>query len=86
MKLITRTNGIVTQFWEDNDASWDFFLGGSSLDIHWMNSTDKYKNPKKFRDFNEAYYFLTERRKRLKTIKRREEDQWEYHIIEEDKA
>lgn len=80
--IITRTNGIVTQVWEDNDASWSFFIGRMSNDIKWHHINGR-EFAKVFRDFGEAKWYLDQRKKRLSIIKRREDDEWEYHILTE---
>jgi len=83
-KIIIRTNGIVTQFWEDNEANWEFFRYGQARDIHWKNVTDKFGKPKVFKDFNAAMVRYNERRKHLKTVELRAEKDWQYHIINEE--
>ena len=79
--IVTRSNGIVTQVWEDNDASWDFLIGGMSKDIQWHNMNGK-ECPKLFKDFHQACVYLEMRSKRLKPVEKKNEKEWEYHIME----
>ena len=83
-KVITRTNGIVTQVWKDNEASWSFFMGRMSRDIQWQNIDLRPVSPKVFRDFGEAKWYLDMRLKHLNTAMRREESEWTYRIISEE--
>lgn len=80
--IITRSNGKVVQVWEDNDASWEFFLGGMSKDVQWKN-TGSNEHPKKFKLWNEAKWYLDERSRRLNAALKQQEKDWEYHILEE---
>lgn len=82
--IITRTNGKVTQIWQDNEANWEFFLGGRSSDVHWKNKDDPYRNDKKFLLFHHAKWHLDERARRLKSAVKKNEKEWTYHIIKEE--
>lgn len=79
--IITRTNGIVRQCWEANEANWGFFLGGMSADVRWHNMDGK-EHPWQFRDFHQATVYLEMRNKRLKPVEKKNEKNWEYHIEE----
>lgn len=81
--VIIRTNGKVAQVWEDNEAAWSFFIGHLSRDVHWRN-LDGRENPKLFEDFWHAGKFIELRQKYLKPTEKKNDKEWEYHIVKEE--
>ena len=82
--IITRTNGKVTQVWENNEANWQFFQMHQSKDVHWRN-IDGREDPKRWPDWWAASADLAKRQKLLRGPEKANEKNWQYHIIEEQK-
>ena len=82
--VITRTNGNVTQYWEDNEAAWDFFICRMAKDVHWRNVDGGRKWPKRWPDWWAASLQLQTRTKYLKGPEKANEKNWDYHIITEE--
>ena len=80
--IVTRTNGKVRQIWQDNEANWDFFMGGMSSDVHWQNEVYVRRRDRIFKTFDQAKWYLDTRAKHLRGATKKNDKEWPYHIEE----
>lgn len=80
--IIQRSNGVITQEWQNNQASWASLSHGFSKDVQWKKTTDR-SFPKQFKSKGEAEWYL---RKRLEKLEwwgmPKDEGTWTYSIVE----